>query len=243
MLLISVLASLLLLSGSIQASSRKDSSAGQVRDSGSYGIYLNGKRVGTETFSIQEKSDGSIISSELKMDDGTNKASQSSELQLAANGDLRKYLWRELSPGKAQATVELSDQFVVEHVTMVPGDKPMERAFLLPPSTMVLEDNFFTHREVLVWRYIASGCGPTAAKNPCKLERWQFGVIVPRQQSSTTVSLEYKGKETVPIHGTPQELDRFNLVSEGVEWTLWLDSNYKLQRILVASENVEVVRD
>ena len=64
---------------------------------------MNGHRIATETFSIQQNATGSVISSQFKTEEGTDKAVQSSELQLAPNGDIRKYEWKEISPGKAQA--------------------------------------------------------------------------------------------------------------------------------------------
>ena len=211
-------------------------------DSGSYSIFVNGRRVGTETFSIQQGTDFSVATAEVKIESQAGTATQSSELEVASNGDLRRYFWRELSPGKAQTVVEYKDQFLIERVADAPGGKPRELAFLLPPSTVVLDDNFFTHRQVLLWRYLASLCGPRVLGS-CKLERGQFGILVPRQQTSSSVAMEYKGKEKVVIRGAQHELDRFNLQSEGVLWALWLDADYKLLRILVPSENVEVVRD
>lgn len=218
---------------------RKDTRA---VDSGSYSIFVNGRRVGTETFSIHQGADFSLASAEVKIEGPAGTAAQSSELEIGSNGDLRRYQWRELSPGKAQTVVEYKDQFLIERVADTPGGKAREMAFLLPPSTVVLDDNFFTHRQVLLWRYLATVCGPRI-KGPCKLDRGQFGVLVPRQQATSSVAMEYKGKEKVVIRGAQRELDRFNLQSEGVAWALWLDADYKLLRILVPSENVEVVRD
>lgn len=80
---------------------KKDSN-GQMVDSGSLGVFMGGKRIATETFSIQQSSNGSLISSQFKTEEGTDKAAQTSELQLAPNGDIRKYEWKELSPGKGR---------------------------------------------------------------------------------------------------------------------------------------------
>jgi hypothetical protein len=33
------------------------------------------------------------------------------------------------------------------------------------------------------------------------------------------------------------------LRSEGGDWTLWLDDQFKLQRVLVTGDNTEVIRD
>lgn len=230
---------------SLPAWSHKEPDEGQLVDSGSFGIFRQGRRVGTETFTIHQKMDASVVAVQLKIEDGKDKASQTSELQIASNGDLRHYEWKELSPEKAQATVDYNDQFLVEHVTVTPGSKPRERAFLLPPSTVILDD-FFTHREVLLWRYLATFCGATLSPQGCKLQPGKFGVFMPREQASGIVALTYEGKDKVTFRGAQRELDRFTLQPEdGPAWTFWMESSYpfKLLRILVPAEGVEVLRD
>jgi len=230
--------------GSLPARSYKGSSEGQPVDSGSFGIFRQGRRIGTETFSIQQRSEASVITAQLKIEDGNDKASQSSELQVTSNGNLRHYEWKELSPEKAQATVDYSDQFLVEHITVAPGAKPQERAFMLPPSTVILDD-FFTHREILLWRYMATFCGAAVGPQGCKMQPTKFGVFIPREQTSSIVTLSYEGTDKVMFHGAERELNRFTLQSDDAAWNLWVEgsSPFKLLRILVPSENVEVVRD
>ena len=227
-----------------KASTKKKGEASQVVDSGSFGIFVDGKRLATETFQIHQYDGYSITSSELKMEDGS-KATQQSQLEVLSNGNLRKYEWHELSPGKARATVQPSDQFLIERVSSEGSDKPTELAFILPPSTSVVDDYFFSHREVLLWRYIATGCGQSAQNNQCRLEKSQFGVFVPRQQAPTMVTLEYKGREKIQIRGADRQLDRFDMDADGLSWSFWVDSadKYRLVRILIASEKTEVVRD
>ncbi len=137
----------------------KDKSGSKVADSGSFGVYLNGKRVGTETFNITEtlnsdrRPEYSTASSEIKFDDGKFKATQTAEIQVAANGELRSYNWHATVPQKEDASVELKDQLLVEH--LVPADqKKMDVPHILPSSTVILDDNFFSQREVLLWRYL-----------------------------------------------------------------------------------------
>ncbi len=230
--------------GSLPARSYKKSNEGQLVDSGSFGIFRQGRRIGTETFTIHQRPDVSVAVAQLKIEDGNDRASQTSELQVASNGDLRHYEWKELSPEKAQATVDYHDQFLVEHITLAAGSKTHERAFLLPPSTVILDD-FFTHREILLWRYLATFCGAAVSPQGCKLQPGKFGVFIPRQQASTIVAINYQGKDKLMFHGAERELDRFTLQSDDAAWTLWLESSYpfKLLRIMVPSENVEVLRD
>lgn len=228
------------------AASADDKKAGadsKTVDSGSFGIFVNGKRIGTETFSIQQLRDMSVLKAEIKVDDGNSSSAQSCELQMSPTGDLRRYTWNEVSPGKAQAVVVPSQEFLVETVTPAPNEKPLEQPYILPPSTMILDDYFFTQRQLLAWRYLATSCRPEAGKNQCPLTRSQFGVLVPRQRTSLMVSMEYVGREKVRVRGQERELSRFNLAAEGSEWALWLDDNYKLVRVLIKAENTEVVRD
>ena len=240
--LAAVLATVVL--GYVPARSYKGSNDGQLVDSGSFGIFRQGRRVGTENFTIRQRAGVSVAMVQLKIEDGSDKASQSSELQIASNGDLRHYEWKELTPEKAQATVDYKDEFLVENVMLVPGSKSQERAFILPPSTVILDD-FFTHREILLWRYLASFCGAAVSPQGCKLQPGKFGVFIPRMQAASTVALNYEGKDNVMFHGAQRELDRFSLQAEDAAWTFWVESSYpfKLLRILVPSENVEVVRD
>ena len=230
--------------GNIPAESSKAPNEGQVVDSGAFGIMRQGRRIGTETFTIHQGADVSVISAELKIDDGNERASQSSELQVASNGELRHYEWKESSPGKAQTTVDYNKDFLVEHITAPASSKPQERAFMLPPSTIILDD-FFTHREVLLWRYLASFCGPNISAKGCNLEPGKFGVFIPRLQAPATVAVKYEGKDKVMFHGAERELSHFTLQSDDEVWNLWMESAYpfKLLRILVPADNIEVVRD
>ncbi|HWR34677.1 MAG TPA: hypothetical protein VN622_02265 [Clostridia bacterium] len=220
---------------------KKQRAESPVVDSGSFGIFVGGRRVATETFTIKQQPDVSIATSELKVDDGKVKATQTSRLELTPSGTLRKYEWRELSPGKSQATVEPSDQFLVERTVV--NNKTVEQPFLVPASSMVLDDYFFSHREILAWRYLGSTCKVPPGGTSCELPKSQFGIVVPRQRTAAMISIEFKGREQVNIRGQEMQLSRFNLEADGGNWAMWLDSNHKLIRIVIDSDGTEVVRD
>lgn len=216
----------------------------QMVDSGSFGVFMNGRRVATETFSVQQSTNGSVVSSQFKTDDATNKAAQSSELQLTPGAEIRKYEWKELSPGKAQATVAPNNDFLMEHISAGPDDKPVEQPFLLPASTSILDDYFFIHREILIWRFLATACKQEKGAIQCPAnQKTQFGTMNPHQRSSVPLSLEFTGRDKVTIRGAERELNKFVLRSEGGDWTMWVDDQFKLQRILITSDATEVVRD
>jgi hypothetical protein len=215
----------------------------QIVDSGSFGVYSAGRRVGTETFSIRQDADGSVVSSEFKSEQGEQKAVQSSELRLTPSVELKLYTWKETLPEKSEATVEPSDAFLVEHYGATVGGKQAEQNFLLPASTTILDDYFFIHREVLAWKYLATSCRKAKDGLQCPPNvKTQFGTLNPNARSSMAVSVEFSAREKLTIRGAEQQLNRFVLRSENGDWAFWLDDQFKLVRLL-ADNGTEVLRD
>lgn len=233
-----------LTAATLFASDQKDKKAGNSKswDSGSFGIFLNGKRIGTEKFSIEQRgSELSVANSEINVEDNGSKMVQTAEMQMTPKGELVSYVWKGVSPQKEQYTVEPKDQLLVEH--LIPADqKKMDVPFILPSSTVILDDNFFSHRELLVWRYLATGCevkpnqgrmcGPS-----------HFGILVPRQHISANLVMELTGRDTITVKGQQLELNKFKIDSDGVIWNLWVNDDFKLMKITIPAGNVEVVRD
>ncbi|PYV59060.1 MAG: hypothetical protein DMG91_02085 [Acidobacteria bacterium] len=240
MKLSTVSAAILLVLASAISGQSKDTS-GSVLDSGSFGIFVNGKRVATESFSVQQQSSGvSIASSQLK-EDGTGGAGQTAELQIMSNGTIVKYEWRELSPGKTQLTVLPNNEFLIEKIIQNPGEKAAEQPFLMPNTSVVLDNNFFLHRELLAWRYFASSC----QTNLGKCTPAEFGAIVPQERVSVRVAVQAVGEEKLNIRGNQRTLVRLNVKSDQDEWALWVDAtdHYKLMRVIKAGDATEVLRD
>ena len=232
-----------LLAANLWAAPEKQVS-GQNVDSGSFGVFMNGKRVATETFSILQSSTGSSVVSRFKTEAGPDPAEQSSELQLTAGGDLKSYEWKEIGPGQSQATVLPSQDFLTERYTSTPTDKPREQPFLLPASTSVLDDYFFIQREVLAWKYLATSCKQEKGGVSCPLkERAQFGTLNAHARASALVNLQFSGREKIPLHGVEHELIRLDLKTESGDWILWLDDQLKLQRMVNEGNTTEVLRD
>jgi hypothetical protein len=214
----------------------------KVVDSGSFGVYSSGHRVGTETFTIRQDANGSVVSSEFRSEQGEQKAVQSSELDLTPSVELKLYTWKESLPEKSEATVEPSDAFLVEHYGAAQGEKQADQSFLLPASTSILDDYFFIHREVLAWKYLATACHQDKGPLECPKQKVQFGTLNPHVRSSMAVSIESTGKDKLTIRGTEKDFNRFVLRSENGDWAFWLDDQLKLVRML-ADNGTEVVRD
>jgi len=213
-------------------------------DSGSFGVFQNGHRVGTETFSIYETSNGSVIHSEFKTENAPTTAVQTSVMQLTASGDIRRYEWNELSPEKAESVVLPNDDFLTQKWRTGPQQKEQEQPYLLPASTSILDDYFFIHREVLAWKFLGAACKQEKGQVQCPLkQRAQFGTMNPHQHSSAPLSAEFLGREKVSLKGGQQDLIKLELKNDAGTWQLWLDDQFKVMRMSVVGENTEVDRD
>jgi hypothetical protein len=234
--------------------SSTDKMAPQVVDSGSFGIYVDGKRIGTETFKIEQRADYSIATAEIKVDDGKIKFVQTAEMQVNPNGDLRSYTWRATVPQKEEVTVVPQDQLLMEHIIPV-DQKKTDVKHVLPASTVILDDYFFSHRQILLWRYLATGC--VTKDNQFTCGPTQFNVFIPHVHTSVTAVMEVVGRDKIKIKGVEQEFNKLSLKtgdsrglvmndqkeSDTQQWLLWVDDHYKIVKMSMPGTNVEIVRD
>jgi len=244
-----LICSLLLTLGSLSASAgdKKDKDkakpeTAQAVDSGSFGIFIRGQRVATETFHIQQQGGNSVITSQLKETGGTDPV-QKCNLEITSSGELLRYEWSQSSGGSI--TVFPENDFLKEKITTSSAAKPAEQAFLLPSRSPILDNNFFVQREVLAWRYLASACKTEGGSLKCPQDPAEFGTLVPQDRISVPVRMELVGKEKITIRGVGRDLLRLKLTGESFEWGLWLDDqdHYKLIRVAIPADDTEVVRD
>jgi hypothetical protein len=225
------------------AGDKKDSSKASagVVDSGSFGVFVRGQRVVTESFSVRQENGVSIVKSHLQEANST-AAGQSSDLQMMGSGELVRYDWND---GSSSLVVTPKDEFLLEKITTGSSAKPAEQPFLMPNTSAILDNNFFIHREVLAWRYLATNCHGDSGTLKCQQGPVEFGVLVPQDRTSMRVRLELAGREKVTIRGTERELLRLNLRGEAFTWALWVDDKdqFKLMRVQIVDDNTEVVRD
>ena len=213
-------------------------------DSGSFGVFQNGHRVGTETFSIYQTGNGSVIQSEFKTENSPTSAVQTSEMHLTASGEIRRYEWKELSPEKAESVVLPNSDFLTQKWSAGPNEKEGEQPYLLPASTSILDDYFFIHREVLAWKFLSAACKQEKGQVQCPLkQRAQFGTMNPHQHSSAQLGAEFLGRDKVSLKSGQQDLLKLELKNDSGTWQLWLDDQYKVMRMSVVGEHTEVVRD
>jgi hypothetical protein len=226
------------------AGDKKDKDKGvpvQKVDSGSFGVFIKGQRMATETFSVDQENGSSVVKSQLK--DASGSVVQKSDLQMTTNFELIRYEWSQASGGSL--TVTPNNDFLIERISTAASAKPAEQPFLMPSASPILDNNFFVHREVLMWRYLAADCKPEGGNLKCQQGPVEFGTLVPQDRTSMPVRVELVGKEKVTIRGAARDLLRINLTGESFAWALWLDDqdHFKLIRVAIPADDTEVVRD
>jgi hypothetical protein len=89
---------------------------------------------------------------------------------------------------------------LTERITNEPQDKPQEKPFYLPASSSILDDYFFVHREVLLWRYLATACRQEAGQVKCPQgQKTQFGTLNPHARNSASVEMTF-GARPQPVY-------------------------------------------
>jgi hypothetical protein len=244
-LAITLATSLAALAGA-HAAEKKDKAkadAIQMVDSGSFGVFIKGQRVVTETFTVQQQNGASIIKAQLKETAGGDSSSQKSNMELSSTGELLRYEWSQASGGSL--SVFPDNDFLKERITTSSSAKPAEQAFLLPSSSPILDNNFFVHREVLAWKYLNGVCQPAGGDTKCRQDSAEFGILVPQDRTSMSVRMELVGKDKISIRGAERDLLRLNLSGENFQWSLWVDDHdhFKLMRVAIPADNTIVDRD
>jgi hypothetical protein len=184
------------------------------------------------------------VTADLKDVTSATPTNQKSTLEFTQQGELLRYDWSQSGASSGSLTVVPKNDFLLEKITPPNSSKAAEQAFLMPTSTVILDNNFFIHREVLAWHYLATaGCHGDAGQRQCQPE--EYGALVPQDRSSLRVRMELVGKEKVMFRGTERELLRLNLHGEAFDWALWLDDRdqFKLIKVAIPADNTEVMRD
>lgn len=225
-------------------------------DAGSFGIYLNGKRIGTEKFDIQQDASEGTVSAEITVEDGGNKSEQRSEMRVGTDGNLKVYKWSSTSPTREESTVEpklengqssteLAAGLLVEHVTTA-EQKKRDVPYVIPLSTVILDDNFFSQRELLIWRYLATGCKRVPPDLHLECGPAHFGIFVPHQHATGSSVVELVGRDKITFKGAEREVNKVRVDTDGVQWLIWVDdpeNHYKVLKMAIPAGNIEVWRD
>jgi hypothetical protein len=218
-----------------------DAKSASIVDSGEFSVVVSGKKVASENFTMQQGAEGSSVNSRLTFDNGTTKAQQESELELAADGAIRKYTWQEKQPGKARLVAEPQDKtFIIVHLKESDVATSKDTTHPLDfTMTSIVDDNFYSHVQVLLWRYFAMSCTTT---QQCKFEEQRLPVFVPHQEMAQTFTISFEGTDTLRLKTGKAEVGKYRVQTEGGEMHVWMLGT-KMVKLLMPAASIEVTRE
>lgn len=217
-----------------------DQKTPSVVDAGTFGVMLGGKRVATESFTMQQGANGSTVSSKLEFASGEKTVQQQAELEIGADGALRKYTWEETQPGKARIVAEPQDKmFLVVRQKASENEQQKENVQPLDAHvTSIVDDNFYSHVQVLVWRYMAMSC----KGGSCRYAEQKLPVFVPHQEMAQLFTLNYAGTDPVRVKNTLMQATKYRVTTEAGEMQVWMDG-FRMVKLTLPGNTVEVVRE
>jgi hypothetical protein len=122
-------------------------------------------------------------------------------------------------------------------------EKEHEQPYLLPPSTRILDDYFFVHREVLAWKFWPA-CKQDQGVVQCPVETARpVRNHEPAPAFFGALSIEFLGREKVNLKGVQQDLLKLELKTDAGRGNSGSTINSRCMRMSVVGENTEVDRD
>ena len=200
-------------------------------ESGIFLIFSEGRRIGTEKFTITPGSAGFEAEGELQLEPpGGPNVSERCSLRLDANLRPSSYERRQEAPKKGTLTAKFETSGTTLTSQTEAGTR--DQIFYLPDHDLVvLDTNFFHHYAFLIRLYNLSRPGLQS-----------FTVFIPQEALPGTISLAFQGNETVPAGNTTGELDHFQATTDEVKIEIWATQEGEIQRLLIPQANLEIVR-
>jgi hypothetical protein len=145
-----------------------------------------------------------------------------------------------VNPGKGKIVAEPQDKTFIM-VRQKPSDAAptKETPHPLDLSTInIIDTNFYSHLEVLMWRYLAMSC---KSDNSCQFASHKFPVFVPYQEMSQIFTVSYTGTDSLKTVSGPVATNRFRVQTENGDIDVWMEGVKMMKLQLPGS--VEVIRE
>ena len=216
------------LAGGIRSGAAQSAPA---TENGVFLIRSNGREIGSERFRIRQTASGWEATGELRLEvPGGPWVLETSSLQMDANWMPTSYERLQQAPQKGSLTAEFSADGTL--LTSNAEASSLEQIFLLPNEELVvLDTNFFHQYSLLLRQFDGSG-----------RVRQSFNVFVPQEATPSIIRVTLVGRETLPVQGTPVELQHFQAATEDIRLEIWTTDRREIQRIEIPQANLEIVR-
>ncbi len=203
-------------------------------DQGTLVISIAGKDVGTEKFQIRPRRHG--IEAAGEVDIRVQQAGRAVEFRtvsdLVLNATLwpRTYTWEQIAPRPSGLKINFLASPVTARYRILNGKTDL-RKFVLPKNVVVLDDNVFSHYEILVWRYLrAQG------------RRQSFAAFIPQEALPGRVSVREAPNQKITVAGGKLNARHLIVTTDLARLDLWTNSAGDLERVSIPTAQLMAVR-
>jgi hypothetical protein len=199
-----------------------------------FDIYVAGKKIGQEKFSIKYSTDSIRSKSTLNFrDPGNQHQGVRIETQLIMD---TQYL-----PKAYQVETDIDGQAVGMKGTFVPGQAnfeyqvngvPRKMGLLVGDRYIILDTNVFHHFTFIARLFDFSSDTPQS-----------INVVIPQALDSGVLKVTMVGIEEVSVRGKKRKLNHLKVDSGQLLIDLWVDSQRILHKISLPAKGIEVIRN
>jgi hypothetical protein len=205
------------------------------REEGRFDIYVAGKEVGQEKFSIESSSDSITSKSAMSF---RNPGGQHESVQI----DTQLKMDSQYMPQTYQVGSLIGGRKRIMKSTFVPGQAnfeyqadgvPGKSGLLVGDRYVILDTNVF-HHFIFIGRLF----------NFSKTEKWQsIEAVIPQEMDSGNLKIIDLGVEPVSVRGKNRELHHLKANSGPLLIDLWVDDKHVLHKIALPAKQLEVIRN
>jgi hypothetical protein len=201
-------------------------------EEGRFGIYVDGKEIGEEKYSIQGSSD-SYHSESVVVFKNPGPMSQEVKIETQLTMD-ENYM-----PRSYRVRSSIGGILRENEGTFVPGQAtfkylvngtPHQSGLLLDDYYVILDANVF-HHFIFVGRLVEFGNSIQS-----------LDVVIPQEMDSGVLKIRDTGPEKIAVRGKKKELNHLKVDSGKLQMDLWVDDQRFLYKIALPAKNIEVIR-
>jgi hypothetical protein len=203
-------------------------------DEGSFILMLKGQQIGTERFRIHARGDDLEASARIEFRAGQdgNPVDFKTFPDLILNSQLQpiSYTWNQKGARSSRLQMDFSPGSARVRYHTVTGQQD-DREFHLLRDVIVLDDNVIYQYELAAWRYAMTAGGQQT-----------FTAFIPQEALPGTLTVTEVGKEPIRIGGKKVTCNHLVISTDNARIDLWLDSDWRLERMDRASEQFVAFR-
>jgi hypothetical protein len=204
------------------------------REESQFDIYVAGKEIGSEKFSIFSSADTIETKSVVNFHDPGGKHKKvRMETQLSMDS--------QFLPRAYQLRTDVEGQKGMVTGTFVPGEanfeykgsgNPLKRGLLVGPRYVILDTNVF-HHFIFIARLFNLRSGSAQS----------IEAVIPQELERGKLKVSEVGMERMSIHGKKMELHHLKADSGVLLIELWIDDQKIVYKIALPAKKIEVIRN